>query len=471
MGSALLGLPYLDAPVRKGTKRCSLSEAMYLGHLQFFPKARHVSRSEIQGRDSNGRFRKAFDQARALAASHPDTVKAAKKPPADLPPFDITKLSGAALAEMEDEAGVRGNARWTMDEWARIAREEHRLIARGDTRSLPRIVHALQWEMFPLNRRRRFHGIKQGVTGGALRRYLDEGYAWGRENIPGYMLPGPLPTEATSSPTTASAPISSTNPPTAPAQAPTEAAAPPVVPVLEMVTRSTQANGITSPPRSPISTAQAVHHRAVFAHASTVFASTITGAVDQLLQAHAAALMGDIEARLSSIAASVGASVAQQVENGLRSTVMATLAQELGGPVAEPVPPSQAESPAKAPETPQAAPKAYGPEPSTHQPEKVVLRADVLGFQGNTVTEIKNALNGRADLRFIVPEHVSTWTPRDKAEVFIATRFSGHNAERRCSAFNIRPHRVDGAGTKMILELEKAYHQLVREVSPGAVAH
>jgi hypothetical protein len=66
---------------------------------------------------------------------------------------------------------------------------------------------------------------------------------------------------------------------------------------------------------------------------------------------------------------------------------------------------------------------------------------------------------------------VGTWQPRQGAEVFIATRFSGHNAERRCSAFNIRPHRVDGAGTRMILELEKVYNQLVREHSPEAATH
>lgn len=436
--SAILGLAHLDAK----HKPCSTDEAMYLGHLSALPKEKHISRQAMKTRNSSGKFTKIFQQARDVvkAGAMPTDLPKIGRPTKDAPRFKdhrmahLRGLPTEADLNAQDEAeGVTG-ARWSREETAAIARQYMREVANGNKLHPARIVHAIQRDILPRDRWRKYSGIQQSHSGaGHLIPSLQAAFDWGSANVPGYLHPGPLPAVVAA-------------PAQGPAQAQHEPETAPPVQVLEMVTRKYPG------PATPNA----------FAQASAAFAATITGAVDQLLQAHAAHLMGDIDARLASIASNVGAAVAQQIETGLRSTVMATLAHELGGPVNPP--PQQIDTAPPSPqEAPQAPAKQYGDNSPSTAPKKVVLRADVIGLTGNTVTEVKNALNGRADLNFIEPGKVTGWIPREKAEVFIATRFTPHTAERRCDVFHIKPHRVNGAASSMVLALEAAYRDLLPE--------
>jgi hypothetical protein len=227
------------------------------------------------------------------------------------------------------------------------------------------------------------------------------------------------------------------------------------------------------------------------------FATHIESALDTLLTAHAAHIYSTLDERMSRAADSIGALVAKQITEGLRSTVVGIITEELGGPVtppsapsAPPVPSAPPSASPSAPPVPVASataiyearglgyfeaervasvPVAYKgtpkrePLPEEYPPEDPSdagkVKVDVVGLTGNSLAEVRNAFNGHTSLRFIDPEHVGSWVPRRDCHVVLATRFIPHTANLKCARYHVKPILAKGAGPSVITAITSIHRE------------
>lgn len=129
---------------------------------------------------------------------------------------------------------------------------------------------------------------------------------------------------------------------------------------------------------------------------------------------------------------------------GVRSEVHATLEAELGGPV-----------------NPSSKPQEQPPEspPPTYDLPGVLpvkqLAVDVVGFVGSKCEEVRKALNGAVDVRFLDANQAKSPGQHFRPTVILAAQFVSHTVEARIKAKSRRLVKVFGNASKVIEAIEQ----------------
>lgn len=386
--------------------------------------------------------------------SYPEAAPPAPPPPAPIAP--------PKLRTSIDVDVMNGDSRyWSPIEWARIAREVKRMQDAGDDRSnFGRLMFDAQKVVLAQRRWRPLTGLLHANQKNGNQIRLAE--AWKNVSL---LADDP-----------------------APAAQPEQ--------VIEMVTHAEtrqeapKPQGAPTPLQLPLST---------FAGAMQAFASTFETALDTLLKDHEAHIVATMDQRLHSAADQIADVVAAQIREGLRRTVIATMAEELGGPVSPPPAPSIPPAPSTPPAPsapPTASPSGTGlmgkhyamwgpgelaaaraaavpvtyvgrprtePTPEEYAPDEPgsdgKVKIDVVGMVGVQVTEIKKAFNGHTSLRFVDASQVTAWIPRRNCNVVLATKFISHNVPLKCARYHLKPIYANG-GVASVIQAIKTIHEM-----------
>lgn len=439
-------------------------EALMKAQRTVLPKPRQREKVQMKSmlqrsKNRNGPAQRYIDEA----------VKAYRKVSAPLPaPMPAPVLTAAVqgvnpkvhAASRDAMAMQKQQIRWLPIEWAAVAVECKRLQDSGDERALSSLILSAQEAVLIPSRWRGRNSIYTGETGGNNARFLAQG--WKDQ----WML---KPDEVPAAPPEAVIEMVTHTP--APEAPPKPVEAPSVAPELPRAT--------TLPVQSP---------RGAFGFAMQAFASQIEAALDTLLTAHAAHIYTTLDERMERAAENIGLLVAKQITDGLRSTVVGIMSEELGGPVTPPsapgAPPVPSAPPAASPSVPPlpvasmsapyeaqglgyfeaervaSVPVSYKgqprrePQAEEYPPDDPAdegkVKVDVVGLTGNSLAEVRNAFNGHTSLRFIDPEHVGSWVPRRDCRVVLATRFIPHTANLKCVRYHVKPILAKGAGASVI---------------------
>jgi hypothetical protein len=388
-------------------------------------------------------------------------------PPADSAKVNVSAVHPKVLAASRQASRTQGNTiRWVPIEWAALAREVKRMQDAGDKRTLGRLINEAQSAVLVPNRWRKWANITQGDTSKINGRLLARG--WADLNLLADDAP---PEQVLEMVTHTQAP----EPPPAPIAAPPVASAP---------------HRATTP--------AAIAPRATFGFAMQAFAAQFEDALDTLLKAHAEHIYSTMDERLGRAAESIGAMVAKQITDGLRSTVVGIMTEELGGPVSPPpapapsTPPTPSLPPSASPSTPPVpvasasapqevrGPAAYeaervasvpivykgqprrAPSPDELEPvdpgDRGKLIVDIVGLKGVQPDEVRKAFNGHTSLRFVEADHIKGWVPRRGAHVVLDIKFISHDATLKCARYGIKPVQVRGGAGAVIHAIE-ALHQ------------
>ena len=371
------------------------------GLIEAYAKAQRFALAERRWKD--------IPTLRRMATSGNDkTLAKYLKLVREMPPEQRPALKGdAALVRIElpsprkrgpepkPKVEYRGNVRWTDSEKALLARwVMDRRRNHHDKRALTTMFVYAQDEVLPIERRRSRHGIW------ASQDNIERAFAFGSANQK--LIEQPL--QAT---TTAFEEAISEHLERQPASEPAERAAPPL---------ATVAPGM---------------RQIALSEAARAFGETMMGALDTLLGAHAALIMGEVRQRLDRI----GNDVALNLQSSIAQMVHSALEKELG-PVAAPDAPVM----------------AAPPEPA---PKRLVV--DVIGLTGHAAAEVRSAFNGNTDIRVIDQSKIESWSPRTPNTILV-TKFTGHAAEFKLKRAGLKPIRVNGAAGSVI-EAIKALHQ------------
>lgn len=230
------------------------------------------------------------------------------------------------------------------------------------------------------------------------------------------------------------------------------------------------------------------------------FASVFESALDTLLRDHEAHIISAMDKRLHSAAGEIADVVASQIREGLRRTVLETMAAELGGPVSTatappsippapstPTPPSPPPAPI-APAAPSnedvaaaalamgpgataaaraaAVPVVYKGQPRgaaavdliADESEAGKLKVDIVGLSGAYLGEVRGAFNGHTSLRFIEAEKAESWIPRKAAHVILNAKHTNQVPILKCARYGIKPQMIRGGAAAFIHAIE-ALHQ------------
>lgn len=390
---AVHALPYLDNGL-------SEIDALEKAQAKALPKALRVDRNRLSKRLWNSRTRpeaagilQFIEKARAMSPEERDAIRGATIAPATKP--EPAPRAAPAPAPADAPSKVY----WVKSEWARVAKAVKAAQDAGDTRSLPQLYAECNLAVLPRERwRPSANGFYRAASDGTLQKFHEQGLAdaW-------LLPPDPEPVAE------------------APAPEPTKTASEPLPAIVATV----------APPMpfAPVGEALAA------------FGATLSQAVGVLLQAQAQATIQTLDAKLSEIAQHVGASIAEQIERGLRQTVLDTIAQELGGPVAAPAP-----APAPAAEV---------------EAESVKrLKVDVVGVPpgaSEMIAKIKSAFNGHTDLRIIDADTYGNYAPHRGRHCIFLINSAPHGLKDKVRAAGVKPLWVKATAGHVIHAIEELH--------------
>jgi hypothetical protein len=159
----------------------------------------------------------------------------------------------------------------------------------------------------------------------------------------------------------------------------------------------------------------------------------LASAVDDILKLHQARVMDAFDSRL------------QVLVQGVRKEVHATLEAELGGPLQ---PPPKPPEPPTAPE----------PTPSYALPGVLPVKrlsVDVVGFIGSQCEEVRRAVNGDVDVRFIDAKHARSPGQHFRPNVIVALQFVDRGATDRIRKQVKRFIPIRGNASQAIAAIEQ----------------
>jgi hypothetical protein len=323
--------------------------------------------------------------------------------------------------------GGAGLLRWTQREKALLARMVQHYRQFGVRASLYLMFAAAQELVIPVDRRRSMTSLRRDAVGrrtgdkARLQTILDEGLAalWTVKDIP---FDPPYPPGQ--------------KPPADPA-APAQAAETPIPAPIPSPTP-------LSPPEPPLQAPTG----SSLADATRAFGQTMMGALDTLLQRHAALMQQQIAQQLGTQMAGIGTQVAALVEHGMREAVRQMIERELGGPVA----PLQAQQPDD------------HPQPQLHDDDGTAaarwrLKVDVIGLDDGSVCQrVRQAFNGDTDIRFIAPDDKRFQPVRGRYVVLVYSRVP-HRLTHTIQAAGLEPIYTKPAAAQVIATIGKLREQ------------
>jgi hypothetical protein len=378
--------------------------AVMIAQRAVLPKHRRRDEESVQhSLAPSGAGAKYLEEARKLL---PEPLPEAPKPERRKPAPRVKLDAGRNYARQPGSV-----IRWTAMEKARVARWIKQQRDAGDTRALSRLIIEAQEVVLDVDRRRPIASIQAGGAAGSEDRDGLNGRMY-QEGLTKLWL---LPAEPE-------------------VQAPTEET--PATP--ETFQEAAQAEA--APTASPV-------RREGLSEAARAFGETVMDALDKLLAVHTDTLLTAVYAKLSAAAADTSAQIAAQIERGLRDTVHKIIEVELG-----PVGPSTAgEAPAPDPSLVQA------PAPEEESPVKR-LKVDVVGLHtGSMEQEVRQAINGHADLRFIPPEARGGFAPHKGRHCIVVTQRIPHALKHKIKAAGIEPIYVKSTPGHVIHAIEELH--------------
>lgn len=400
---AVATLPHLDKGLEVGA-------ALYRGQ-RVLPMSRRREEDTFQRLQHQASTKRQLEAARAMTPEQ----RAEIVPPA---PPRKTPAPRKSLDEGRDYNRQDGGViRWTTLEKARVARQVNQWLAAGDTRALSRLIIEAQELVIDRERRRPITSIQQATSTGRNEEIIAEGTA----NI--WLLQQHEASAAEAEPCT---------PDPGASQAPIEGPEP--------------AAEAASPTQAPITPTPAPR---ALSEAARIFGETVMGALDTLLATHTEVLLREVYAKLSATAAAtsdeIAKQVAAQIERGMRETVHKIVEAELGGPVSPP-PAAEAAAPAAQPAATMPQPKAK-PQP---------IKVDVVGLVNGTMEQqVRQAINGHADLRFFDPDSRNGYAPHRGRHCIMVTQRVPHALKDKIRASGVEPIYVKSTPGHVIHAIEE----------------
>lgn len=405
---AVHALPHLD-------KGVPADKALMRAQRAALPKDRRHSDESLrmmQRRASTTRF---LDEARALPPETRDEI--APPPPPRKAPAPRKKLD-----EGRDYGDPAHPVKWTTREKALIARQVDTWRKAGDKRKLSRLVIEAQEVVLPRDRRRSIVGIQVATAKGIMARLIDEG----RQN---QWLLDQHPAEAA---------------PEAEQQQPAEPQH------VEPTNRPVEAANEDAAPIPPTESQRAL------SEAARAFGDTVMQALDTLLAVHTETVMREVYAKMSAAMSAQAAATSEQIatqiaamiERGMRETVHKIVEAELG-PVASPTEPGSASTPHEPPAQPAA---------STAEARPSRLRVDVVGLtNGSMEQQVRQAINGHADLRFFDPDIKGGYVPHRGRHCIMVTQRVPHSLKHKIKAAGVQPIYVKSTTGHVIHAIEELH--------------
>jgi hypothetical protein len=428
---AAYAVPHID-------KGVPINRAIEKAQRSALPPARRRDEDAIRRIVWQAPTRRFIEEARALSPEK--RAEIAPPPPPRKAPSTRPKLD-----EGRDYSGA-GRIRWTTLEKARIARQVNQWKAAGDTRAVSRLIIEAQELVIERDRRRSIVSIQScSAPGGLNEQMLAEGTAneW--------LLTDPQAAAAIQAPATTAAPATTTTNTAAPATT----AAPAEPSPIAAPQGAEAAHAPTPLPHTPNA----------LSDAARAFGEVVMGALDNLLAVHTETLMREVYARMSAAmsaqAEATSRQIAEQtaamVERGMRETVHRIVEVELGGPVASP-PPVTADAPAQ---QQAAAVPVQVPTPEPEPPRAKVIKVDVVGLNnGSMEQEVRKALNGHADLRFVNPDTGNGYAPHRGRHCIMITQRVPHALKHKIKAAGVEPIYVKSTTGHVIQAIEELHRAI-----------
>jgi hypothetical protein len=367
-------------------------------------------------------------QARALSEEERAALTIVK-PPRKLPPPRGPKYPA------DLQRNYTGKFRWTTKEKALITRMVLWFQEQEVPGTLARLIIEAQELVLPRDRRRSLAGIKQGdvhAPNSLNMKLIEEGKAnlWLINTIP---FEPPVAQKTTDEPETTTDERSDG----------------------EVLQAAAEKAPDEAPEALPAPTPLPTPQRAL-SEAAKAFADTVMVALDQLLHTHSELLLSKVDTRISTMSQDMGMQIAAMIERGMRQTVHQLVEAELGPvntPQAAPSPSSTGEAPA-----PVASVQAqHEPEADTERAR--MLKVDVVGLVGVSITKVRESFNGTTDLRFIDPDQLNAWAPHKGRHVVCATKWIPHKAKYKLKAVGMQPINVSGGVGTVIHAIEELHRQ------------
>ncbi len=194
-----------------------------------------------------------------------------------------------------------------------------------------------------------------------------------------------------------------------------------------------------------VATTPAPAPRSSLQQATRGFVDTMAGAFDKLLLAHQAAMVDQLQGRISAMADTMGASIAAVIQQGMRQAVHSMVEAELGA-VAAPAADEQVKRLEQVIE-------------QVQQPKPTRLKVDVVGLVGPNISRVRDAFNGSLDARYIDPNEVKKWIPTKDRHVIAFTRFVPHSTNEKLKKAGVSATWLTGGPQLAIQAIENLMEQ------------